>query len=297
MELDPIQGNSIQHAADIGGRNLRSPTSTITSREKGDSVAEEQPPELAQTDSDARIKYIQPNEIIRSEDNPVLSELTGVVTVKTSWPGIDRRSNRVDMDCDSAGQFRTVPHACSYEGVGEHPEVASDILFFPHEDNIQQYRWKTFAKVPPKKPEVRTLRFATFGVERKSLVGARNPRQLSRALVHSLLGWLSTYLSGHLHRDISLGNVLVTNEPVKRKKYEIFEESEDHVHSLQDRQVGKEITISCEQVKPEIVIKPDISDQCIAFVTGRDLTVSPKDYWTKGCRVTKPVTRFLEGHT
>ncbi|KAF9644543.1 hypothetical protein BDM02DRAFT_3190520 [Thelephora ganbajun] len=277
-----IQSEPIQHTGGIRGRSSRSPTHAIISREKGQPAAEEQLPELArsgsiattrgiarkivalstvseqtddgqaQTDPDVQVKYIHPKEIIRSEDDPILSKLTGTVIVKTSWPGLDRRSNEADMYRDSAGRFGTIPH----------------------ESDIQQHFWKIFARVPPKKPETRTLRFTVFGVKGKSLVEARNPRQLSRALAHFLLGWLSTYLSGHLHRDISIGNILMTDEPVKRKKFE---------------EAAEEIAELCKQVE-EIVAQLDISDQCIAFVTDGDLAISWKDYWTKERRAAKSGT-------
>jgi hypothetical protein len=69
-------------------------------------------------------------------NDPVLSGLSGTIVIKTSWPGTDRRRNEAVMYCDSAGRFGTIPHVCSYEGVGEHREVISDILFLPQEDDI-----------------------------------------------------------------------------------------------------------------------------------------------------------------
>ena len=143
-----------------------------------------------QTDPNVQLKYIQPKEIVRSEGDPILSELTGTVVVKTSWPGTDRRSNEADMYRDSAGRFGTIPHVCSYEGAGGHREVISNILLVPQEDEIKRYYWPIFIDNPPRKPEIRTLRFTVFAVEGKSLVEAKSPRQLSRSWAHSLLGML-----------------------------------------------------------------------------------------------------------
>ena len=89
---------------------------------------------------------------------------------------------------DSAGRFGTIPHVCSYEGVGEHHEVISNILFVPKEHDIREYHWPIFSNTPPKKPDIRTFRLNVFGVEGKSLIEARDPQQLSRALAHFLLG-------------------------------------------------------------------------------------------------------------
>ena len=141
-----------------------------------------------QADLDVQPKYTQPREIIRSENDPVLSELTGTVVVKTSWPGIDRRSNEANMYRDSASRFGTIPHVCSYEGVDEHREVISNILFLPREIDITRYYWPIFTKTPPERLDVRTLGFNVLNVEGKSLVEAESPRQLSRAWAHFLLG-------------------------------------------------------------------------------------------------------------
>jgi len=148
-----------------------------------------------QAGSDVQPKYTQPREIIRSENDPVLLELTGTIVTKVSWPGIDRQSNEANMFRDSAGRFGTIPHVCSYEGVGEHREVISNILFFPQENEIPRYYWPIFTNTPPESLDIRSLRFTVFGVEGKSLLEAKSPRQLSRAWVHSLLG---TFVIAHL---------------------------------------------------------------------------------------------------
>ena len=141
-----------------------------------------------QTDPEVQLKYTQPEEIIRSGDDPILSDLTGTVVVKTSWPGNDRRSNEADMYRDSASRFGTIPHVCSYEGAGIHREVISNVLFVPQEDDVERYHWPIFTNIPPRKPEVRILKFTVFSTEGKSLVEAKSPRQLSRSWAHSLLG-------------------------------------------------------------------------------------------------------------
>jgi len=145
-----------------------------------------------------QLRYIRPKEITRSEDDPILSGLTGTIVVKTSWPGTDRRTNEADMYRDSAGRFGTIPHVCSYEGADIHREVISNILFVPQNNDVKRYYWPIFVDTPPKRPEVRTLRINVFSVEGKSLIEAKSPRQLSRTWAHSLLGmfvdtpWISS---------------------------------------------------------------------------------------------------------
>ena len=44
-----------------------------------------------------------------------------------------------------------------------------------------------------------------------------------------------TYLSGRLHRDISLGTVLMVDGPVRRKEFEIPREFRDHLLPLRPK--------------------------------------------------------------
>jgi hypothetical protein len=44
-----------------------------------------------------------------------------------------------------------------------------------------------------------------------------------------LVGWLPIYPSGYLHRDISNGNILIADKPVKRKRFKIPKEFENHL--------------------------------------------------------------------
>jgi len=114
--------------------------------------------------------------------------MKGLIVVKASWPAIIRRGGEAAMYRASNGRFGTIPHVCSYEAVGEHREVISNILFLPRDEDITEYHLQLFSNKRPKKPDVRTLWITVFGVEGQSLVEATSPRQLSRAWVHFVLG-------------------------------------------------------------------------------------------------------------
>jgi len=134
------------------------------------------------------VNYVQPKKIFRSDSDPILSDMVGTVVVKTSWQEIGRRGNEAEMYSASDGRFGTIPHVCSYEGVGEHREVVSNILFLPRQEDIAKRHWPIFGGDPPSEPDLRTLWITVFGVEGQSLVKSKSPRQLSRAWVHSMLG-------------------------------------------------------------------------------------------------------------
>lgn len=96
------------------------------------------------------------------------------------------------------------------------------------------------------------------------------------------------YLSGHLHRDVSLGNVLMTDKPAERKKFEIPKEFQDHVASL-GQNAADMIGGLCRRVE-ELVVKLRISNQCTGFVTDGNLAISWDNYWDMGRRAAKSVS-------
>jgi len=132
--------------------------------------------------------YVQPKKIFRSDSDPILSDMVGTIVVKTSWQEIGRRGNEAEMHSASGGRFGTTPHMCSYEGVGEHREAMSNILFLPRQEDIAKRHWPVFSGDLPSEPDLRTLWITVFGVVGQSLVKSKSPRQLSRAWVHSMLG-------------------------------------------------------------------------------------------------------------
>jgi len=103
-------------------------------------------------------------------------------------------------------------------------------------------------------------------------------------------GWLSTYLSGYLQRNICIGNVLMTERPTRRKEFEIPEEFLAHLHSLKDGTSVTKIQALCERVKL-LVTELDISDECIGFIIDGDLAIYWKDYFSgERSRGTKSVS-------
>lgn len=99
------------------------------------------------------------------------------------------------------------------------------------------------------------------------------------------------YLSGYLHRDISLGTVLMIDEPVEGKRFEIPKEFRDHLSSLQDRGKAEELEKLCDRVE-ELAASLGISNKPSAVVTSGDLAVSWRDYLDTDRRAAKTVNKF-----
>ena len=101
------------------------------------------------------------------------------------------------------------------------------------------------------------------------------------------------YLSGHLHRDPSLGNVLLA--PVEETKpFEIPEKFLTHVSSLKDEKAAEEIKELCGKVE-KLVGKLDLPIESHAVIGDGDLAVPWETYWTKDRRVSKSVSDFQSG--
>jgi len=129
--------------------------------------------------------------------------MVGKIVVKSSWQAIGCQGNEAKMYRTSNGRFGTIPHVCSYEGVGEHGEVISNRLFLPRPEDIAKHHWlilhvsstkPVVRAVLPKETDLRTLWITIFGIEGQSLVKAKSPRQLSNTLVHATLGGFTTML-------------------------------------------------------------------------------------------------------
>ena len=132
------------------------------------------------------------------------------------------------------------------------------------------------------------------------------------------------YLSGHLHRDPSLGNILMNPVEPRKKGFEIPKEFRDYLSSLKNKEneeavkdeeavKNEEVVKNEEAVKNEVaknkkaveaieeqcakiqelVVKLDISNKHSAVITDGDLAVSWRKYWDADRRTAKSVSDLL----
>ena len=186
------------------------------------------------------LKDFQHREIVRSENDSVLSGLAGTIIIRTTWPGTGQR-NEENMYHDSAGRFGTIPCVCSYEVAGEHREAIShlSISWTPgrsgSRSSLMRGNWSSRPRVLDNCP----VNGPTSCWVRPS------SRSVSFQLTIFHAGWLSMYL----HRDISLRNILMADEPVKMRRFEIPREFHDHLSSLQDQKAVDMVKGLCRQVE------------------------------------------------
>ena len=94
-----------------------------------------------------------------------------------------------------------------------------------------------------------------------------------------------------MHKDISIGNVLMTEKPVMGKAFTVSQRFVDDLPLLEDTSLGSDILGLCTNVQ-QLVGKLGISDECIGFVTDGDLAKPWRDYIAEGHQETESVSRY-----
>ncbi|KAJ6543851.1 hypothetical protein B0H19DRAFT_1308661 [Mycena capillaripes] len=219
--------------------------------------------------------------------------------VKASWQIDSRKDTERDMYAAAVGAFGTPTVLCSYEGSHPNGEPISNRLFLPTSEEVQADRtlhWHVFAPDDGTvSPEVRTMCFTVFLTIGKSFLEAKSSYEICMALVHALLGWLSYYQSGFMHRDISIGNVLlVEGEAVSDRPFSIQAEISTSLWppapldattaALGNMAIEESGTPSkfpahfAEEIRI-LVANLGIKDKFIAFTTDGDMAAKWKTYF------------------
>ncbi|KAJ3515946.1 hypothetical protein NLJ89_g1437 [Agrocybe chaxingu] len=247
------------------------------------------------------IRYFEPRGFASSHETQDLrKEFQKPLIVKISWQQDELKEVEPGMYKASNGRFGTVSHICSYEGTYEGGRPISNHVFLPREHEIKSAFWKLFRDTPPTAAETRTMCYSFFSLEGHSLVEAKSSRELCEALIHGVLGWLSTYQAGYLHRDISIGNLLLCPDSVVKSDFEIAAEfRKTATESVQDLTSRFE-NLSTNSLSPKsseleeqmarverLVQELGVSTRCIAFVTDGDKAIYWKSYFGDNDRGSK----------
>ncbi|KAJ7672855.1 hypothetical protein B0H17DRAFT_174693 [Mycena rosella] len=262
---------------------------------KGSNHDDKQKPDIFPRYIDPRrvIKWRAPEQSRFGKEERSLKEGQEVV-LKFSWQVDSRKEMESTMFAAADGMFGTPNILCSYEGIHPTGEPVSNRLFLPKSDDMKTAHWKIFNKEAPSSVEAHTMCFTVFTLIGYSLVHAKSSSDLSEALVHALLGWLSLYQSGFLQRDISIGNVLLTEGESASKPFEITGDTLSVLWPLTEGSL--DLTISAldsiniqdsgqptsrslaEEIKT-LVKKFRVQTKCIAFVTDGDMAIDWRTYF------------------
>ncbi|TCD62006.1 hypothetical protein EIP91_007624 [Steccherinum ochraceum] len=189
------------------------------------------------------------------------------LVLKVAWQQTQRMWNEANAFDASANCFGTPHYICSYivyDHLG-HPVTTS--IFLPTPSEAAAARWSLYDKQPPvPEPEYRYCMITLCALEGQSLVTARSSLELRDALAHGILGWLGLLRAGYLHRDISIGNVLLLKWPTVMPPFTI-------------QPIGAEETQNVDKVR-DAVNKLGVRDKGRGFVTDGDLCSKLEDHFS-----------------
>ncbi|KAJ6567315.1 hypothetical protein DFH09DRAFT_1034482, partial [Mycena vulgaris] len=141
------------------------------------------------------------------------------IVLKVSWQVDGRKNTESEMYRAADGLFGTPAIHCSYDGIHPTGEPISNHLFLPAPGaTLQDFHWDLFNNKTPISVEAYTMCFTVFTLIGQSLTNAESSSELCLALIHGLLGYLSIYQTGFMHRDISIGNVLLAEKSAPKSQ-------------------------------------------------------------------------------
>ena len=102
-----------------------------------------------------------------------------------------------------------------------------------------------------------------------------------------LEGWFNLIQKGYLHRDISIGNLVMVEDPVVTKAFEILKNEDgnttikDVTEALQDLKFDSSTKATLEDKLKVALRDLEITDQCHGFVIDGDMAIKIADYFDK----------------
>ncbi|KAF5378967.1 hypothetical protein D9757_009088 [Collybiopsis confluens] len=188
--------------------------------------------------------------------------------MKLSWikvRGLGHKPIEPELLANCGGMFGVPRHYHSFLAHHQDDCPTTNHLFLPS-DTDQTTRWDLFdADVTPDNiPEHRSLLGHVISHAGHSLESAPDFRSLLLAIVHAHLGYYNMCQMGYQHRDISIGNVLMTDEPIEGAHFQI--------DILDDASATRDVRLNILSLCKEL----NISNRCTGFVIDGDMAVDWK---------------------
>ncbi|KAF9650144.1 hypothetical protein BDM02DRAFT_1513122 [Thelephora ganbajun] len=208
--------------------------------------------------------------------------------VKHSWYEEKHQRVETDLPAQCKDDFGTPDHHYSFCPTNARGEPVSTARFLPVEgEPLEEFHWKigNDSQVPSH-PQSRTLWIHVTKFVGRSLVHSKTPWDLHIAIGHGMLGWLSMMLKGFLHRDISIGNVLILDPPMTTKPFEsetpVVEQlmaqpplEDDDQRRAHEDELARHAELLAQTIKE---IGP--LDKCHGFILDGDMAVRLEGYFT-----------------
>ncbi|CAK5262594.1 unnamed protein product, partial [Mycena citricolor] len=118
--------------------------------------------------------------------------------------------------------FGTAGHVISFIPCSEEDVPLTNDIFLPEPDHMADRLWQypnASSHVTEKFLDHRTMCVHITTGEGKRLETCKTPWDLVISVVHGMLGWLSLFQAGFLHRNVSIVNLLRSDPPLHRPKF------------------------------------------------------------------------------
>ncbi|KAJ7639177.1 hypothetical protein FB45DRAFT_904903 [Roridomyces roridus] len=137
--------------------------------------------------------------------------------LKASWVQHSAEGLEMEVLAKCAGFFGCQRLHYSFLPITNWLTPATNHLFLPvpeeaaDGDRLATFHWNDWTPEPlsPPAPQLSSLFVHITSPVGSSFTLSPTPRVLMMAIVHAMLGWLSIFQAGFLHRDISIGNLLL----------------------------------------------------------------------------------------
>ncbi|KAJ3778283.1 hypothetical protein FB446DRAFT_714346 [Lentinula raphanica] len=257
-----------------GTTQIRSEKDRIDSRKGGKKKKDEVVPisidrnrassyQLQKTGSFIHWSSVDPNSLKRSDfDNAVM---------KLCWVpvrGPNDRPIEPDLLKDCSNMFGVPKHLYSFQAYHNLDTPTTNHLFLPPpstlDSELEEFRWHVLDKKSDEiyeEPERRSLLGHIMSDAGHSLVTAPDFPSLIRAILHALIGYYNMCQKNYQHRDLSIGNILMVDDPITTQPFEIA-----NPNSIQQRILDR-----CKDL--------GIKDRCYGFVIDGDMAVNWNTYF------------------
>jgi len=232
-------------------------------------------------DNGRTIEEVKQN-IIGSSSN--LSFTSPGTVIKWSWVSLATERIESELLRDCSGLFGTPKHYYSFLACHGNDSPATNHLFLPDDSEIKSCYWNLFHR-DAMLPERRGLWVYISSFAGRSLLSARSPKALIHAVFHACLGWFNLIQKGYLHRDISIGNLVMVEDAVTTKAFEILKNErwnatvEDMTEALQDLKIDSSTMATSEDKLTAALHDLGIADKCNGFVIDNDLAIKLAGYF------------------
>ena len=106
-------------------------------------------------------------------------------------------------------------------------------------------------------------------------------------LTNSSIGWFNLIQKGYLHRDISIGNVVMVDDAVTTQAFGILKNEGQNVtvegiaEALQALKIDSSTKATLEDRLKDALCDLGITDKCHGFVIDGDMAIKIADYFNK----------------